>query len=100
MSKASSGWMLTQRPLALVVHWSFKRHEVQVSLGKWTTPPGTKGICCSAGQRIVCRSQSRMKACAGYVFALANGPGFAIHLQIIAALPYQMAAETRLGRCA
>jgi len=43
MSKASSGWMLTLRPLALVVHCSFKRYELQVSLGKWTTPPGTKG---------------------------------------------------------
>ena len=57
-SNASSGWMLTLRPLVLVVHWAFKEHWAQVYLGKWTKPPGTEGISCSAGQRMSCRSQS------------------------------------------
>src|SRR5215467_12911267 len=55
--------MLMLRPLELVVHWVCKGHCAQVSLGKWTTPPSTKGISCSAGQRMICCSQSKVKVC-------------------------------------
>jgi hypothetical protein len=42
INKASSRWMLTLRPLALIVHCVFKGHWTQVSLGKRTPPPAQK----------------------------------------------------------
>src|SRR6266705_1264421 len=57
--------MLTLRPLELVVYWVCKGHCAQISLGKWITPPGTKGISCSAGHLMICCSQSRVNACLG-----------------------------------
>ena len=85
--------MLTLRPLELLVHWAFRGHSAHISLGKWTTPPGTKDISCLAGHRMVCRSQSRLKACARSAFTLTNRPSFAIDLQVMRALTHQVAAQ-------
>ena len=49
-SNLSSGWMLTLRPLELLVHWPRRLQQAQMAWGKCTTPPGWKGTITWFGQ--------------------------------------------------